>query len=47
MTNTALPETGPLELALANGRRLLAFDPEGAAEQAREIYRESSSTRHM
>ena len=37
MTNTALPETGPLEMALANGRRLLAFDPAGAAEQAREI----------
>src|SRR5437870_3009490 len=37
MTNTALPETGPLEMALANGRRLLAFDPEGAVEQAREI----------
>ena len=37
MTDTALPETGSLELALANGRRLLSHDPAGAAEQAREI----------
>src|SRR5436190_1392701 len=37
MTNATLPETGRLELALANGRRLLSSDPDGAVEQAREI----------
>ena len=37
MIETGLPEQGSLELALANGHRLLSVDPEAAAEQAREI----------
>jgi tetratricopeptide (TPR) repeat protein len=37
MTDKAVPKTGSRELALANGRRLLAHDAEAAAEQAREI----------
>ena len=42
--NTA-PHFAPLEVALANGRRLLASEPEAAAEQAREILSKNGQNR--
>jgi tetratricopeptide (TPR) repeat protein len=42
---TGTTQRGGLEAALANGRRLLAFDPAGAAEQAAEILRVDPNVR--